>query len=261
MLINLKSWSQPNALLVKVVGRIESADSSAILPFVHIISMQSRLGTISDSLGIFMINIKPNDTLIFRSIGFNDQIYAFHDSMGSASFYLKIKMSPISYELQVVDVYALTPKMQFKYDLVHMPLDESYLKKQLVIPGVNKLDYRTVQTNEKPIYPTYIGGPLAFAYKLSQKSRSLEKLAGIVADDIIREENKFKYSFDYLGEISGFSDEKLLSFYAFLNFSTDYISKTNGYDIMIEILRQLPLFESYYFEHGAILHLNDSISN
>jgi len=216
------------------------------------------MGTISDSMGIFRIKADRNDTLIFRSLGFSDQHYPLYEFAYAISVFMKVKMFPTIYQLTVVDVFALTPQKQFEYDFIHTPLDDSYLKKQLVIQGVNKLDYRIVQTPDRPIFPTYVGGATGFIYKATKKGKSLQKLSELVTEDLILEENEYKYSFARLGEITGFTGDKLLSFYAYLNFSSSYISKTNGYDIIVEILRKLPFFETYYQTNGPILHLNDS---
>jgi len=45
-------------------------EESEPLPYVHIISMQTRRGTISDRNGIFSIITEPQDTIIFSSVGY-----------------------------------------------------------------------------------------------------------------------------------------------------------------------------------------------
>ncbi len=45
-------------------------EESEPLPYVHIISMGSRRGTISDRNGIFSIITEPQDTIIFSSVGY-----------------------------------------------------------------------------------------------------------------------------------------------------------------------------------------------
>jgi len=45
-------------------------EESEPLPYVHIISMQTRRGTISDRSGIFSIITEPQDTIIFSSVGY-----------------------------------------------------------------------------------------------------------------------------------------------------------------------------------------------
>jgi hypothetical protein len=45
------------------------------LPYVHIISMLSRRGTISDRNGIFSIITEPQDTIIFSSVGYKTTFF------------------------------------------------------------------------------------------------------------------------------------------------------------------------------------------
>lgn len=45
-------------------------EESEPLPYVHIISMHTRRGTISDRNGIFSIITEPQDTIIFSSVGY-----------------------------------------------------------------------------------------------------------------------------------------------------------------------------------------------
>lgn len=234
-----------------MAGRVESVDSSFQLPYVHIINKRTGQGVITDSVGVFKTNLFRKDTLIFRCLGFNDFLYNLPDTLSTNIFFVTLKMAPTSYQIKVVDIYALTPKRQFRYDFINMHVDESeWVNQDIYIPGVNNPNYKKLRESERSIYPTYVGGPLAFAYKMTQRSKSYEELARLVAEDKMLEETSDKYSIDILQEVSGLSGDTLLAFYIYLDFSPKYIYDTHIYDLYIKVLESISPFKRHYKIHG-----------
>lgn len=255
----LDANSQIDSIPVRLAGRVESVDSAFQLPYVHIINKRTGLGVISDSVGVFKTTLFPADTLILRCLGFNDFHYNLPDTLQSNFFFISLKMAPTSYQIRVVDVFALTPKRQFRYDFINMPIkEEDWPNQDFYIQGVNNPNYRKLREAEKSIYPTYIGGPLAFAYKMTQRSKSYEKLAQLVKEDKWHKEDKDKYSLKILEEISGFAGDTLLAFYIFLDFSPGYIHKMHEYDLYVKILQSISPFKEHFKKNGSPVNfLND----
>lgn len=245
--------AQLDSLPVRLAGRVESVDTSYQVPYVHIVNIRTCMGVISDSLGIFKTSLLKNDTLLFRCLGFSDYVYTLPDSLPSNFYFLSLKLSPKSYELAVIDVLALTRKSQFRYDFTNVEVDLQAIEPVIIMPGVTNPNYRKLRQEKRSVYPTYIGGPLAFAYKMSQKSKSLKKLETLYQEDVKKLVTEKKYNMKLLHSFTGYDGEKLLAFFIYLNFSVDYLYKTNDYDIFIRIRDNMKTFEAHYKEHGLEL--------
>lgn len=247
----LDANSQIDSLPVRLAGRVESVDSAFQLPYVHVINKRTGMGVITDTVGVFKTTLLASDTLIFRCMGFDDRFYTLPDSLNSNYLFVKLNMGPKSYRIKEVEVLALTPQHQFKYDFINMPIKEQdWPNQDLYIEGVNNPNYRKLREAERPIYPTYVGGPLAWAYKMSSKSKSLEELARLVNEDRMLEAANKKYNMDILGEFTGFTGDTLFAFFTFLGFSAKYIFDTPEYNIYLEILRKIPQFEAHIKSNG-----------
>lgn len=255
LVLGFDANAQIDSIPVCLAGRVASVDSAFSLPYIHVINKHTGLGVISDSLGVFKTKLFKNDTLIFRCLGFSDYEYQLPDSLNSSIYFIQITMSPKSYELNMVDVYSLTQRNQFRYEFKHMPInEEGRLNRDIVIDGVTNPNYKKLREAERPIYPTFIGGATGFLYKMSHKSHSYEKLERNVVDDKLRQQANEKYSMSLLSEFTGYQGDKLLSFYIYLDFKSDYVYKTNAYDIYLLILKSMSSFEDHYKEHGLPLN-------
>ncbi len=255
--------AQLDSIPVRLAGRVESVDSANQLPYVHIINKITGMGVISDSVGIFKTSLMKSDTLIFRCLGFTDFTFVLPDSLPSNFYFISVKLSPTSYELEVVDVLALTRKSQFRYDFKNIEVDLHAIEPEIIIPGVTNPNYRRLREAKRPIYPTYIGGPLAFAYKMTQKSKSYKKLAALVAEDEKEIITKQKYNLELLQTFTGYEGNKLMAFFIYLNFSVDYIYKTNDYDIFLLISVSMKSFEEHFKKNGLPMEFikSDSVCN
>lgn len=241
--------AQTDSLEIRLAGIIQATDSARETPFVHIINVRTGKGVISDSLGIFKIKLMKNDTLLFRCLGFDDSFITLPDSLVSTICFLEVILSPVSYQLDVVDIYSLSRANQFRYDFIHLPPDKNAWERQIIIPGVTRDKYQWIRKNEKFNPKKTFNGPISALYfKFSNEGKSLMKLAELLEEDeklaIIHE----KFNKTLLAEFTQYSGEKLNQFYLYLNFSQNYLLESNGYDIFLRVKAKMTDFEKTWIE-------------
>lgn len=246
----LDANGQTDSIPVRLAGRVESVDSAFQLPYIHVINKRTGRGTISDSVGVFKIKLLQTDTLLIRCIGFTDYLYTLPDTLSSKICFITLKMLPTSYSLKEIDVYALTRQQQFKYDFIHVKLDDKLGDNELYIPGVSNPNYRKLRNKERPVYPTFVGGPFGFAYRMSAKGQSYERLAELVSEDKMKIEADKKYNMDLLSLFTGYTGNKLLAFYIYLSFTTTYVYNTDEYELYVRISQNMNPFEQHFKDHG-----------
>lgn len=232
----MPAFSQIDTNLVRLSGIITSSSEGDQLPFVHIVNKRTRKGTISDTIGLFHIRIQPNDTLVFRSLGFEDNLLVLDEGIQSKVLFLEVQLLPKTYELEVVDVLALSRESQFRYDFTHMVPEDNSWEKQLIIPGVTKEKYQWIREEEKFNPKKSFTGPFsALYYQFSDEGKSLQKLALLLEEDAKREQAEEKFNEELLSDFTGYSGDTLFAFYRYLNFSVDFILESAPYDIFYKV--------------------------
>ncbi|MGE4289329.1 MAG: hypothetical protein AB7E36_11600 [Salinivirgaceae bacterium] len=251
--ISLASWAQADTLVVRVSGRVRSGSPDAGLAYVHVVNQRTGRGTITDTLGLFYLRMRSNDTLIFKSLGFEDKRLVLNDTLTSSLLFVEVNLMPTSYELQVVDVIALSRESQFRYDFIHMKPDNSRWENQLIIPGVTKEKYQWIRDEEKFNPKKNFSGPFsALYYKFSDEGKSLQKLAVLLEQDEREEAANKKYNRKLLANFTGYSGETLNNFYTFLNLTTEFVLQQNTYDLYLYIQSRIPLFENTYVQRDSL---------
>ncbi len=245
--ISLHAIGQADTSIIRLSGIVNSSNVQMELPYVHIINKRTGMGTITDTMGLFHIKLKQGDTLIFRSIGFEDNVLILNDSINSKVLFMEVELFTKSYQLHVVDVIALTRENQFKYDFLNMNPDESSWEHQLVIPGVTKKNYQWIREEEKFNPKKSFTGPISSLYYiLSDKGKSLQKLADLIDQDEQDKKANLKYNLALLADYTGYSDAMLQAFYNYLHLSVDFVLQQRMYDIYLHIQSKIPSFELQY---------------
>jgi hypothetical protein len=249
ILANLPLYAQVDSMQIRVAGIIHSSNEKENTPFVFVINKHTGYGVLSDSLGIFKINIKKQDTLLFRCIGFEDYVMTLPDTMASTICFLEISLSPATYQLNVVNIYALSRENQFRYDFIHLKPDKYSWERQLIIPGVTRDKYQWVREDEKFNPKQTFDGPIsALYYAFSDEGKSLRKLAELMEEDEMELLIDEKYNKNQLSDFSGFEGAKLDAFFKYLGFTNSYLYSATAYDIFLEVQKRMPDFESNYQE-------------
>jgi hypothetical protein len=215
------------------------------LPYTCVFNVNTRMGVVTDSLGLFRINISYSDTLLFTCIGYQDFRYSLPDSLSTTVCFIHVKLSPATYELAEVDIVALTRQSQFRYDFIHLEQDPDAMERQLVIPGVSNPNYIPLSPEERNLVQS--GSPISFIYSLaSTKEQSKKKLVELKKHERITAQIETKYNKKQLMRFTGYDDSVTYLFMRFLDYPEDFLLKTSEYELYVDISKKMLEFEAIY---------------
>ena len=170
----------------KVIGIIENDADSKPISNVHVINLNSVVGTISNKEGVFEIDANVNDTLFFSYLGFKSiKVRVTNDLIKFKNS--KIKLTELAYALEeiIVTPYKLTGYLEI--DAKNVPISNSY---RYSIPGLPTKGYEAGSRNPGAISKVFgaIFNPVDFLYNLfGKKPKQLKKLQLMKDDFRIRE--------------------------------------------------------------------------
>jgi len=249
LLMAAVGWAQTDLLPIRLAGIIYADDTSQNTPFVEIINLRTGTGVISDSIGFFKTEMLNTDSLLFRCLGFENEIFTLHDSLKSSTLFVEIRLTETSYLLDVIDIWALSRMNQFKNDFTNMPLANDGWENQMIIPGISKKNYQWIRKDEKalgiqPLWNPNSGGINPFRAKERNARTLIELINNEEGNRIIDE----KYNLELLSLISGFTGDTLIDFKLYLNFSRSFLLSNDVYQIVLKIKTRLPEFKKTYFK-------------
>ena len=184
----------------KVIGIIENDADSKPISNVHVINLNSVIGTISNNDGVFEINASVNDTLFFSYLGFKSiKVRVTNDLIKFKNS--KIKLTELAYALEeiIVTPYKLTGYLEI--DAKNVPISKSY---RYNIPGLPSKGYEAGSRNPGALSKVFgaIFNPVDFLYNLfGKKPKQLKKLQLMKDDFRIRELLSSKFDRETLVEL------------------------------------------------------------
>ena len=184
----------------KVIGIIENDADSKPISNVHVINLNSVIGTISNKEGVFEIDANVNDTLFFSYLGFKSiKVRVTNDLIKFKNS--KIKLTELAYALEeiIVTPYKLTGYLEI--DAKNVPISNSY---RYSIPGLPTKGYEAGSRNPGAISKVFgaIFNPVDFLYNLfGKKPKQLKKLQLMKDDFRIRELLNTKFDRETLVEL------------------------------------------------------------
>lgn len=233
------NFAQSDTTNVKVVGYVFAENNKEKLPFVHIVHAESGLGVISDTSGFFKIALKTSDTLIFRCMGYKSRTFALSDTTNSNVAFVTVPMQQNTFNLNQVDVMALSNKSQFKRDFINLKVENNEMR--IMIPGVTK--YLEREERVIPVQYTAMSPITALYFKYSKAGKSLQKFQDLLKQDAIAEQVAEKYNQKVLHKLSDFSGDTLQAFFDYMHLSNSYLLKSDEYDIYKRVLDSVPLYK------------------
>ena len=184
----------------RVVGVTENDADSKPISNVHVINLNSVVGTISNKDGVFEIDANVNDTLFFSYLGFKSiKVRVTNDLIKFKNS--KIKLTELAYALEeiIVTPYKLTGYLEI--DAKNVPISNSY---RYSIPGLPTKGYEAGSRNPGAISKVFgaIFNPVDFLYNLfGKKPKQLKKLQLMKDDFRIRELLNTKFDRETLVEL------------------------------------------------------------
>jgi len=140
IIIAMNGFSQEKSMVLS--GKILS--SSTAVSNVHVFNLNSRLGTVSNDLGVYVISVKLNDTLLFSSLQYKRmQLIVTNEHLKNRI--INVNLIPDVNILDEVFINDLTGDLD--YDMKNKPKD--------TIPESN-FKYDPSQLKQDPFSPNYV---------------------------------------------------------------------------------------------------------
>lgn len=98
---NKKSTDTISSSTIRVKGTVmEDSDSAVAIPFVSVVIKGVDIGTQTDANGVYSISVHQNDTLVFKTVGYQSYEIVIHQDEAN----LIVRMKPVSSSLDDVIV-------------------------------------------------------------------------------------------------------------------------------------------------------------
>lgn len=224
--------SAPEAEPINLNGEIISSEDGELVPYVHIININTNEGTSSDFSGKFSIKVNKTDTLIFSAVGFEKYALTLvENEIDSKDYYIRILLYQSSYELAPVNIYAFKDEAGFKQDILNMEVPEPANPK-IIIPGAHQGPVTSRDLNGG----FSLGSPISSVVNVfSKEAKELRKYQKVLKDAPRQKTLHEKYNLEIVEEITGLKDEELNQFMLFCKIPEDYIIKANDYEIILAV--------------------------
>ena len=181
-------WSQ-DVTIIK--GKVQNASNNGVLENVHVVNLNSVIGTLSNEEGEFAIKAAVNDTLYFSYLGFKSiRVRVTNDWLKFGE--IKIKMTELSIALEevVVSPVQLTGYLEVDAKLIPIYDDHRYR-----IAGIGS-GYEGGQSQPGAVTKVLnsIFNPADFLYNMfGKRPHQMKKLRKMKDDDEIRNLLQSKY--------------------------------------------------------------------
>ncbi|MDL2262368.1 carboxypeptidase-like regulatory domain-containing protein [Bacteroidales bacterium OttesenSCG-928-I21] len=222
---------------VIVAGYIFEENESNPLPFVNVYIKKTRIGTITDTSGYFVISANIKDTLSISCLGYHNRYIVLNDTARDNFEPLIIFLDTKVYELSSVNVVALRRYKQFEYDFKNLKLpDDDYTYAAKNFPFKPRyIDYYSC--NDLSVVG-FVFHPITALYEaFSKEGRELRKLEEIKKKDAQKQLLTEKIDIDFVMKITDLNKEEANAFLYWCNFSSDFVSKLSEYEL-VQVLKQ-----------------------
>lgn len=108
--------------LIQLSGVILDADSLNPIPFTSVMISGTNRGTISDYYGFFSVVAAKGDTIVFSSLGYENNAFVVPDSIQSLRYSLIQVLTTDTIELQELVVYPWPTREQFKDAFINLDM-------------------------------------------------------------------------------------------------------------------------------------------
>lgn len=235
MTIVLSGHSQIKEI-IEITGKIVSEKDNSPIHYASIMNLNKGTGYTCDSLGYFHVTIHRDDILIINALGYERKYFSIRDSILNTFEIFIIKLDEKTYHIAGVDIYDARWK-DFEFEFSKMEIEKQETKDR-----IQKWFYTLIDPKELALITasTAIGIPIHFKSNQDRQNIKLEEIK------IIDAENKIiysKYNPELVAEITGFNESETYRFMKFCNFDRGFLLKSNDYDIITEIKKQL---DRYY---------------
>ena len=122
------TFSQDDEKLIQLSGVVRN-EYLQPLQFVHILIMNQRRGTISDTRGMFSFVVHPRDTIMFSAVGYKRTGLIIPDTLTSFNYPVDVIMEGDTLEIREVVILPWKTYAEFKQAFISIELPDDDLKR------------------------------------------------------------------------------------------------------------------------------------
>ncbi|MEM7297137.1 MAG: carboxypeptidase-like regulatory domain-containing protein [Bacteroidota bacterium] len=245
LLVSLAGFSQRNY----IYGVVRDSASNQDMIGAHARNINAGLLTSTDPYGKFKIPAKVGDTLVLSSMGHQTLAWvAKEEWFNEEEIEFLLPVNTIYLDEVVVGEF---PEYErFKDQIINTEVEDTTFQ-VYGVPIVKMKEHNQLEKNQY-LNPAYVFfHPLsALHHSVSKKEREKRKMQQIRKQSFATERAQLKFTRDWVSESTKLEGDKLTSFIAYCNFSTEYIAATPIYMIHERMMALLPNFLEDYENEG-----------
>ncbi len=228
VLISMPALAQEEPTLIN--GKVLNDANDKPLENVHVVNLNSVVGTVTDDEGHFEIRAAVNDTLYFSYLGFKSiRVRVTNDWLRFGD--IKIKMTELGIALEEVVVKQVQLTGYVEVDARTIPIYDNYRYR---IAGLNTgYEGGSRQPDAVNKVLSAIFNPADFLYNVfGKRPKQMRKLRKMKEDDEIRNLLQSKYDRETLMAVLQLEKADLDEIVNRCNYSADFIRTANDLQIL-----------------------------
>jgi hypothetical protein len=209
-------------------GQVVAPDGKMPLPEVHVVNKNQTIGTVTNIRGMFALDVRPGDTVVFSNISFQYH-YHFVTHQDSARA-IRVVMKDRSFMLDEVSI--------FTYELTTNQEKPMKMGKPM-IPRTEDIK------DPEPKASSMFGSPVDYIYELfSKRQQQLRALQELKKQDAFREQLNKGKNREVLLQLTGLTVDELEQLLFFCRYSRNYINTASDYELLISLLSCFDEYQS-----------------
>ena len=220
--------------IYKISGRLTNKHTGIGLDGAHVINLNRRYATITDTAGFYHIYAASTDTLRFSAIGYQTELVPAIKLMNYGNL-ITYALIPKVYEIMETTIWGMTWNT-FRDSVYAKEIPEEKWRDQRYIEKFFTEGELQEMNSMKPA-----GIPINYKTKDELQRLEVQEL-----EEAKKREAQAKARLDHnlISRMTGYSDEELLAFIESLDFNTEYLLNMSEYDLIMELQKRYQAWEA-----------------
>ena len=212
--------AQEKETVALMTGKVVSVMDSAVLNGVHVINLNTLVGTISGDSGSFEIPIRLHDRILFSYLGYEVDTFFISKEFLTHPYTIKIELIETSYLLSIFKVLSISTFEEFEKAFLALELPDEEVQFNMPPPAA----YQRLPENQS----FTIAIPFDLSY-FTKKARDLRKYKAMLAQDQKKQVIYARYNPMVVEVVTGINDaKKAQDLMDYCNFSDEFVKNAIG---------------------------------
>jgi hypothetical protein len=234
------SWAQQG----EITGRVVDALTGKAVEYTAVLNYSRHLRMYSNTAGEFRLQAQAGDTLVFYAVGYFYEKVIADETMINTDVPRSFTLRQQTFEIQEVRVYSLGTYEDFRERFINLDRPATQTEKLAAeLAETSRTEAREAYDQAKAAQKldgiTLVSVPI-----LTPEEKERLVLAQIIKEEKINDQIYQKYNPVVVKKVTGLtSDDDIIEFMVFCNYSDTYLLKVNDYDLMVSIGRKYEQFK------------------